>query len=781
MQVARKIRVRGLVQGVGFRPTVWLIANRLGLKGEVLNDGGGVLIHAWGTETAQSQFLTELTEEKPQLARIDAIETEELAGSCPHPDFIITKSEQTRVATSIIPDAATCPQCLEETLEPGNRRYLYPFTNCTHCGPRLSIVSALPYDRAKTSMAPFKMCPDCQAEYDDPADRRFHAQPNACPTCGPQVMLLDAHGLPVAATSKQDDVTFAAQLIRKGCIVAIKGIGGFHFVCDATNSSAVARLRQRKKRWGKPLALMARDVTCIRKYADLPPFLERCLKKPSSPIVLLRRKEQAPPLAFDLAPGQNTLGFFLPYTPLHHVLLQEFETPVVMTSANLSNEPQVVENEEAVSRLFGIAEYFLIHDRKIVNRLDDSVLQEVAGKPVLLRRARGFVPEPLALPEGFEATPPVLAMGGELKNTFCLIKDGAAIVSQHIGDLETPRVHADFRKALDLYCQMQQFSPSYIAVDRHENYFSSRWGEQLAADLGAELLKVQHHHAHIAACMAEHGIPLRGAPVLGVALDGLGAGDNGELWGGEFLLATYTDYERLAQFQSTALVGGEKASREPWRNTFAHLHHCLGWEKVQNEFGDLAFVQRLEQKPLKQLSQMIERGLNAPLISSAGRLFDAVAFALDLCPEDQSFEGEAAMALQALAETAPSDSSAYTIKNSGAVLQWKDLWEGMLKDMSVGVAKSTLAKRFHNTLALAIASKCEELSRTHRFSHVVLTGGVFQNKLLAELTFKLLVDRSILTLMPAQFPAGDGGISLGQGVIAAAQLLCDDNAMHQAK
>ena len=841
------IRVRGLVQGVGFRPTVWRLAQRFGLSGEVLNDGEGVLIHALGPAAALAEFELALSAEAPPLARIDSIECVALTAGLDGTGFRIVESQRGAVRTGIAGDAATCLACLADIRDPANRRYRYPFTNCTHCGPRLSIVRAVPYDRASTSMAMFPMCPACLAEYRNPADRRFHAQPNACPECGPKVWLEGAGGALADISAYRDPVEAAAALISAGEIVAIKGLGGFHLACDACNAGAVARLRERKARYGKPFALMARDLEVIGDYAELGEAERTLLASVAAPIAILRcwpsqlaaagvmnerisphpvplpvgegtlefppqivqgsplrlhpladadtlrckltkaglRGEGrelrslldtdtcAPLLAPGIAPGQSTLGFMLPYTPLHHLLMEDLGSPIVLTSGNRSDEPQCIGNEEARERLAGIADYFLMHDRDIVNRLDDSVARVMAGKPRLLRRARGYAPTPLPLPPGFEDAPAVLAMGGELKSTFCLLKDGQAIVSQHMGDLEEAATHADYRRNLELYRNLYRFEPQIVAVDAHPDYISTKWGLALARDSGLPAISVQHHHAHIAAALGECGVPVSAPPTLGIALDGLGLSEDAELWGGEFLLADYRSYRRLARFAPAPLIGGAKAMREPWRNTLAHLQAFLGWENVRARYAGLEAVRRLERKPLETCLRMMERGINSPLSSSAGRLFDAVAAALGLCFDAASYEGQAAIELEALAEGAMAGTGdgygAALSPGEPAQLGWAPLWTAILRDLAAGADRAVIAARFHRGLIEAVAATAHSLAQAHGCEAAVLTGGVFQNKLLLEGVSERLAGLGLKVIAPAAFPANDGGVSLGQALIAAAR------------
>lgn len=767
----KSIRVRGLVQGVGFRPNVWRLANELNLTGTVRNDGEGVLIDVWGNETNIGILRTLLQEDIPPLARVDAIEVLDLHKQSPIPEnFVIIASNAGKITTTIIPDAATCDHCIADINDPTNRRYRYAFTNCTYCGPRLSITRTIPYDRTNTSMGSFEMCPDCLTEYEDPSNRRFHAQPNACPICGPKVWLCDKRGEVLSHGEHGDAISQAACLIKQGYILAIKGIGGFHLACDATNAQAVQALRQRKKRYAKPFALMACDIETIQKYAETPDAATVALMSAAAPIVLLTKTTGSTKLADEIAPDQSTLGFMLAYTPLHHLLLADAKVPLVMTSGNISNEPQVTGNEEALSKLSGIADYLIFHDRDIINRLDDSVVQLVDGEAANLRRARGFAPDTLVLPSGFKNAPNILALGADLKNTFCLIKDGKAMVSQHIGDLQDAGVHADYRKALDLYQFANGFTPQRIAVDMHPGYASSRWGETMGSKLNCTLDYIQHHHAHIAACLIENNFDIDCKPVLGIAFDGLGYGDDDTLWGGEFLIANYHSSKRVCSLDTIAIPGGDSASYEPWRNTFAHLHKALGWSWVEYNYADLELIKFLNKKPLAQTSQMIKKSLNTPEISSAGRLFDAVAGAIGIFRDNVHFEGQAAMKLQALAESYLDEKDAYPF-DGGEKISWKPMWQGILNDLTVGVSRGKIAAKFHNTIAIAVCETTQQITKSHEIETVVLSGGVFQNSLLCENITTILQSNDIKVFICRQYPANDGNISIGQAIISAAKVL----------
>ncbi len=815
--IAQSIRIRGTVQGVGFRPTVYRIAKACGLQGEVWNDGDGVVITAVAPLDSIDRFLHTLQAECPPLAHIESIERQEYGGDRPlhHFDsFSIVESVTSQVKTAIAPDAATCSACAAELFDPQRRYFHYPFVNCTHCGPRLSIIRAIPYDRRNTSMAAFPMCPDCQQEYEDVENRRFHAQPVACPRCGPEIWLeplgvdeSDQNSKSKIQNSKlkgQTAINATCDLLKDGAIVAIKGIGGFHLACDATNPTAVQTLRQRKHRDHKPFALMARDIAIIEQYCTLNSEERALLQSPAAPIVLVKREERGkqgkkvecrmqnaeckshsltPSLPYSLAPGTPTLGFMLPYSPLHHLLLQQLDVPIVLTSGNRSDEPQCIGNADARSRLADIADYGLFHNRDIVNRVDDSVVRVVGDRSQVLRRARGFAPAPLRLPSGFEDSAPVLAMGSELKNTFCLVRQGEAILSQHLGDLEDGTVFAAYRDTLELYLHLFDHEPGTIALDRHPDYLSSKLGRDLAEANGLPIIPVQHHHAHVAACMAENGIPLGTEPVLGIALDGIGFGDDGTLWGGEFLLADYRGYQRLATLQPIAMLGGEQAIYQPWRNTYAHLLHTFGWTDLQSTYSDLDLVQFLNTKPHAVLQQMIATGLHSPRASSCGRLFDAIAAAIGICRARASYEGQGAIQLEALVTPKSlhhAASSPYPFQLDPApqpdghpllTLNPAPLWRSLLCDLHQSTDPALIAARFHLGLVKAIAHLIHHLHQTYSFTHIALTGGVFQNRILTEQLMQHLAicQPELTTLVHHYVPPNDGGLSLGQAVVAIAR------------
>jgi len=642
------IRVRGLVQGVGLRPAVWRLARACGVSGDVGNDSEGVLIHAWADTPTLDHFVDRLRSECPPLGRIDGIERYALH-EIPPPSggFRIVASTSSHAHTGVVPDAVTCRACTDETFDPSSRRYGYAFTNCTHCGPRLSIVQAIPYDRPNTTMAAFALCDACASEYDDPDDRRFHAQPIACPACGPRLWLEHADG----SIAEEDPLDATLRCIERGKIVAIKGLGGFQLACAASDHAAVAKLRALKHRECKPFALLARDVTMIERYCVVSAADEVLLESATGPIVIMPTIDRGTRDPFPgVAPGIATLGFMLPSTPLHHLLMHQLADPIVLTSGNLSDEPQCIDNDEARQRLAGMADAWLMHDRDVARRVDDSVARVMGGASRLLRRSRGYAPAPLRLPRGFAAAPSVLAMGAQQKSTFCLLRDGEAVVSHHIGELENSETYRDYSVSLARYQHLFEHEARFVAVDLHPEYLSRKLGIDIARQRCLPLAEIQHHHAHLAACLAENDIDL-GTDVLGIVLDGLGMGLDNALWGGEFLFGGYVNFKRLASFTPVALPGGAHAVYEPWRNTYAHLSASLGWPRFAKHYAKLDLHHFLADRPLTLLDQMIDGEINSPVASSAGRLFDAVAGALGVCRERVQYEGQAAIELEALIDT----------------------------------------------------------------------------------------------------------------------------------
>jgi hydrogenase maturation protein HypF len=770
-----EIRIRGTVQGVGFRPAVWRLAQENDLVGHVFNDSQGVFIRTTGEQKQIDHFLSCLETNPPPLSYIETVEIQPLKQVVCFQGFEITPSIGGQTRTSVTADAATCRACWEEMLDPRERRYLYPFTNCTHCGPRISIVTGVPYDRKHTTMAAFAMCDDCTAEYRDPTDRRFHAQPIACPACGPQLWLESLNN-----TLTNDDMSVtpldaAVRLLKDGKILAIRGLGGFHLACDAANAEAVHRLRARKQRFGKPFALMARDTAVIQRFASISPLEIALLQSPAAPIVLL---PAAGPqrLPGSVVPGLATLGFMLPYTPLHRLILAAFDVPLVMTSGNIAHEPQLTDNAAARAKLAGIADAVLCHDREIAGRIDDSVVRIMSGRVRILRRARGYAPKPITLPKSFADAPEILAFGGEVKSTFCLIKDGAAILSPHQGDLENPATLDDYHRNMELYSALYDSSARVYAADLHPEYLSSKMARQRAAD--GVLHEIQHHHAHIASALAENHRELDAPPVLGVVLDGLGYGADASIWGGEFLRADYYGYTRLAAFKPVAMIGGAQAIHEPWRNLYAHLVAAFGWDGFQHAFGGLEIAQYLAAKPRAMIDRMLENGMNVPLASSSGRLFDAVAAAAGHCRDKVLFEGQAAMELEDrvddAARTAAKARGVYefapTLSDSGLeILEPRPMWRALLADLQTETPVPVISARFHLGLAAAVADMAVRLATQSQLDTIVLTGGCFQNKTLFEACVRHIEDSGLTCLTQSQVPMNDGGLALGQAAIAAAR------------
>ncbi|WP_424971373.1 carbamoyltransferase HypF [Dinoroseobacter sp. S76] len=748
----RRIRVRGQVQGVGFRPFIWQLAQARGLRGEVLNDPEGVLIHVWGADL--EEFAAEITAKAPLLAQVDAVEVVPMEGAPPE-GFSIAASAGAGNQTRITPDAATCAACLAEIRDPAERRFGYPFANCTHCGPRLTIIDALPYDRAQTAMADFPMCDACRAEYEDPEDRRFHAQPIACPDCGPRLWF-ERDGTEIGGAA----IDMAARSLAAGEVIAIKGLGGFHLAVDAGNGEAVARLRERKRRPAKPFALMG-TLEMIQRHCPMRGDEQALLKSPAAPILLLEARGEALPEA--VAPGMDTLGWMLPSTPLHHLLLDAFGGPLVMTSGNLSGEPQVIGNAEARKKLGEFADAFLMHDREIRRRLDDSVMRVLPSGPMVLRRARGNVPGTLPLPEGLRDAPPVVGYGGQMKGAICLTKGGEALLGHHLGEMDNLLTIEAFDQADADYAALFDHDPAAVACDLHPEFHASRHGAARAETLGVPLFEVQHHHAHMAACMAENGWSLEAGPVVGIILDGLGLGPDGTVWGGEVLLGSYAEFERSAWLTPAPLVGGDRAQAEPWRNALMRLDAAgLG------DWADRVFADH----PRDLLRQAAEAGVNAPLSSSAGRLFDAVAAILGICPDRQSYEGEAAMRLEALAGTwtgpAPGWAEEVALPRTGPI-DPAPMLRALVAELQAGGDPAALAHGAHRWVADAVAAPARAAVEAGQALAIALSGGCFQNALLSRMVSERLGDLPVLT--HGKVPANDGGLALGQAAVAAARLL----------
>jgi hydrogenase maturation protein HypF len=743
-----EIRIEGIVQGVGFRPFVYALANRFRLAGSVSNDGRGVTIEVEGDESELSRFRAALEREAPPLAVVERLTSREV-GTRGETSFVIAPSAAGQQRSTLIsPDVATCEDCLRELFDPADRRYRYPFINCTNCGPRFTIIRDVPYDRAATTMAAFAMCQECAREYHDPMDRRFHAQPVACPACGPRLVLLDGVGHP----SPEEPIAAAARLIRSGRIVAVKGLGGYHLAVDAADEAAVATLRARKYREEKPFALMARNLEAARRLAQVSPEEEALLASSRRPIVLLRRLPDAP-VASAVAPGNAFLGVMLPYTPLHHLLARELDGPFVLTSGNLSDEPIAYRDDEARERLHGIADAFLTHDRAIHMRTDDSVIRAFRGAPMPLRRSRGYAPQPLILP--WEFSRPVLACGAELKNTFCLTKGRHAFLSHHIGDLENYEALRSFAEGIAHFRRLFDIQPEIVAYDLHPEYLSTKWALDQE---GVELVGVQHHHAHIASCLADNG---EAGPAIGVAFDGLGYGSDGTLWGGEFLLADLRGFARIGHLRMLPMPGGAAAIREPWRMAAVYLEAACG-----GDVPPLAVAQR-QRARWGAVLQMARSGLHSPLTSSVGRLFDAVAAILGV-RDRVSYEGQAAIELEQRADAAETAaySAAFIAAEDGFEIDGADLVRAVVADLRAGVRPAVIAARFHNGVAAAIQRGCRAVRERSGLSTVALSGGVFQNVLLLGRAIDLLEADGFRVLRHRQVPPNDGGISLGQAVVA---------------
>lgn len=741
--------VSGAVQGVGFRPLVYRLAHEMSLGGAVWNEPGGVRIRLVGPSRRVEDFGSRLRAECAPPARIDFIRILSV-GETEHAElFRIAESMKDGAREALVmPDLATCPACRRELFDPHNRRFRYPFTNCTHCGPRYSIITEIPYDRAHTTMRGFTMCAACQAEYDDPANRRFHAQPNACPECGPRIELLDAQGRHLG--DREWALRRTVGLLREGAIVAVKGIGGFHLLCDARHEAAVTELRRRKRREEKPLAVMVGEIETARRLANLGEAEIELLTSAAAPIVLIRRRPEAD-LAPAIAPGNPYLGLMLPYSPLHHLLMHDVQAPLVATSGNLSDEPICTDNAEAVQRLAGIADAFLVHNRPIARSLDDSVARIVDGKPMLLRRARGFAPLAIPLPIH---TPSILAVGPHLKNTVALACRDRVVLSQHLGDLDTLESRRAFEGAVADLQALYAERPAVWAVDRHSDYASSIF----AREQNPAPMLIQHHHAHIAAVMAEHALA---GPVLGIAWDGTGLGDDGTIWGGEFLRALPNRYLRIARFATFRLPGGDGAMRKPLWSAVGALHHYY-----PDQMPALA-VRRLGLDPAtaQGLCTMIEQGVNSPLTSSAGRWFDAIAALTGVCRES-AYEGQAAQRLEFAIDPAAA-ASPYpfreTAEGGSVAIDFKPMLDSLLADLDAGVKPGAIAKRFHLTLIEVIIV----MANAHRGMPIVLGGGCFQNGFLLETAIRRLREYGHHVYWPQLVPPNDGGISLGQAFVAA--------------
>jgi hydrogenase maturation protein HypF len=744
--VRTAVRVEGIVQGVGFRPFVYTLAAGLGLTGHVGNDADGVFAEIEGPAAAVGKFLLALERDAPPLARIERVTATAMTPRGSRSFTIAASGPPGRASTLVSADTATCADCLRELADPADRRFGYPFINCTNCGPRFTIIRDVPYDRPLTTMADFEMCGPCAAEYHDPADRRFHAQPTCCPACGPRLTLLD----PAGTALPGPPLARTAELLRAGRVLALKGLGGYHLAADAACEQAVAALRTRKHREDKPFAVMVADLAGARRLCELDDAAARLLTSQRRPIVLLTRRPGAD-IAVAAAPGNRSLGIMLPYTPLHILLLQAIGRPIVLTSGNVSDEPILFRDGDALAGLGGIADAFLLHDRAIHIRTDDSVARVFAGRPMLIRRSRGYVPEPLSLADRFPRA--VLACGAELKNTFCLARDRRAFVSHHIGDLENAETLRSFTEGIDHFRRLFDIDPQVVAHDLHPEYLSTKYAVELA---DVDLAGVQHHHAHIASCLADNGAD---GPVIGVAFDGTGYGTDGTIWGGEFLVADLAGFERAGHLAPVPMPGGAAAIRQPWRMAAAYL---------DAEPGHLDVMRRNAER-WPTIVAMARRGVNSPLTSSAGRLFDAAAAILGV-RDAINYEGQAAVELEQLAD--PAETGAYPAGIEAGppfLARGGDLLRGVVDDLAAGIAPELIAARFHHGVAALIEAGCLLARERHGLDTVALSGGVFQNQLLLRGAVSRLEARGFRVLVHSRVPCHDGGISLGQAVVAGAR------------
>lgn len=757
-QAAVRVEISGVVQGVGFRPFLFQLASAYGFKGEVLNTAQGVTLILEGDPENIACCCKEIRENAPPLAIVATVNVESTAVRGFDDFRIITSASSNQPKSALIsPDVSVCQACLDEMNDPTNRRYGYPFINCTNCGPRYTIIKDLPYDRTKTSMAEFTMCPDCQAEYDDPLNRRFHAQPNACEVCGPHVWLADNRGV---VLFEKGAIHAAGERLTQGAIVAVKGLGGFHLGVNAFDEAAVRALRTRKNRPHKPFALMAGNLETLKKYARVTPAEEALLTAFHRPIVLVEKRKcphGVRPLASGLAPGNRRLGIMLPYTPLHHLLFETGPEILVMTSGNRSGQPLSIDNDDALSAFAHIADFFLLHNREIYFRADDSIVQYQEGTR-FLRRSRGYAPLPVSLKHSI---PQVLACGGGLKSTICLVKENRAFLSQHIGDLDDEKSFDFYKKSVDHLETILDIRPGIVAHDLHPGYMSTTYARALN---GVETIGVQHHHAHAAACMAENGLD---EPVVAVTLDGTGLGSDNTIWGGEILTCTLDRFERRAHILSVPMPGGDKAATEPWRMGISWLYHCLGPGVADL---DTPLVRMIDPEKAAFLIRMMDRRINCPLTSSCGRLFDAVAAILGI-GHHVTFESQAAMALEAL--STPGEGKGYgvdvqTDETGMLVMDFSRAILGMVDDLASGLSISFLGGKFHNTVVDGFVRSAARVGEQAHISKAVLSGGVFNNRIVLRKMTDGLRDLGFTVYSHTRVPCGDGGISLGQAAVAGA-------------
>lgn len=754
-QVRLRITVGGIVQGVGFRPFIYRLAVRHDVAGYVLNNPEGVEIEAEGRLDQVSAFLSGIATEKPPQARVDTLSATFVDPGGDRKFVIRTSEKSSGRAALISPDIATCEDCLNELTDDNDRRYGYPFINCTNCGPRYTIIRDIPYDREFTTMHPFKMCPECMAEYTDPMNRRFHAEPNACWTCGPRVVLKDHSGNLLETT---DPIAEARAALMEGKVVAVKGLGGFHLAVNATDDQAVRRLRERKRREEKPLALMARDLDKVRSFARVGKAEAAVLKSPARPIVLLKRLAQSP-IARSVAPGNPNLGVMLPYTPVHHLLLEGDFLALVMTSGNISEEPISIDMDDASRRLGGIADFYLDHNREILTRCDDSVVRVIDDGMLFMRRSRGYVPLPIAIDSDSRS---ILACGPHLKNTVALTRGNQVFLSQHIGDLENLHAYEFFKSSVEQIKKVVETEPEAVAYDLHPDYLSTRYALELPIETR---IGVQHHHAHIASCLGEAGID---GPVLGIAVDGTGYGPDGSIWGCELLISMREDFDRVGHLRQVMMPGGDKAVKQPWRMALSHLYGAFEHDL---DGLDLESLLRKREEDITIVKDMLARKVNSPLTSSGGRLFDAVSCLCGIRSET-TYEGQAAIELEMAAEPGMGESYPVEVEEERGMLiiDTRRLIREIVEDIGRGEAASAISARFHNWLKASLVKAAEMLRQTHRISTVALSGGCFQNEILLRDLRSQLRERGFDVIINEKVPANDGGISFGQVVVAAARL-----------
>ena len=756
MKTRNHITINGIVQGVGFRPYIHRLVKTYELNGWVCNSNHGVEMEIEGEKDSINIFLKKLKNDLPPLAIIGSIKIKKLLWKG-YSGFHIRKSnDDLKLPTIFIPpDISICEDCLNELNNLSDRRNNYPFINCTNCGPRFTIIKDMPYDREKTTMKSFNMCSDCSKEYNDIEDRRYHAQPNACPACGPDVFLYEGNN----RLFLENPILEARNRLMKGQIGIIKGLGGFHLACDATNNQAVKRLRELKKRDEKPFALMVENNTSVKKFCYLSQYSKSYLESKEKPILLLKKKNNC--ISSEIAPGNSYVGVMLPYTPLHFLLFKKSDLILVMTSANFCDEPIIIKNMEALQNFADKVDFLLIHNRPIYNRCDDSVIKISSNKHIFIRRARGYAPFPVVLSEKYKE---ILAVGPEQKNTICFTRDHYAFPSQHLGDLKNRSSFLAYREAIERLGKMFQFNPEIIACDLHPDYLSTFYAEQLSAKKQIPLFRIQHHHAHIASCMAENKLSEK---VIGVAFDGAGFGDDGCIWGGEFLIADYQKYQRVGHLEYQAMPGGEKTIRQPWRMTYSYLYSLFGKKAAELK---LALIKKRTPGELKLLNQMMDKKINSPLTSSCGRLFDAVAGLIDL-KDEVNFEGQAAIELESICRPKYNSHYSYSIqeRNSKWIINIDEMFQQIINEIMNNENNEKIATKLHNTIAEYTLSMCVKIRKKYKINHVALSGGVFQNSFLLNRTIKILRKEGFSVFTHKYMPPNDACISLGQAVIANAR------------